>query len=84
MSRKLHSVLGYYVPAFFEMHIDIDSADMNINNLSYADLTVLFHEYIHFLQDRPSGFETLHIQPPAVPFPSTAEMYEQASRKYSE
>lgn len=61
MSRKLHSVLGYYVPAFFEMHIDIDSADMNINNLSYADLTVLFHEYIHFLQDISTYYGLNHI-----------------------
>ena len=31
MSRKLHKILGYYVPAFFEMHVDTDADDLTIN-----------------------------------------------------
>lgn len=48
---KRHKLLGYYVPAFFEMHIDTESEDMIINQMPIEDATVLFHEYIHFLQD---------------------------------
>ena len=44
-------LLGYYVPSFFEMHIDTDADDLTINKLSIRDITILFHEYIHFLQD---------------------------------
>jgi len=51
MVRQLHKILGYYVPAFFEMHVDTNNDDMTINNLSPFEMTVLFHEYIHFLQD---------------------------------
>ena len=51
MSRKLHKILGYYVPAFFEMHVDTDADDLTINKLKPFEMTVLFHEYIHFLQD---------------------------------
>lgn len=53
---KRHKLLGYYVPAFFEMHIDTESEDMNINQMSIEDATVLFHEYIHFLQDISSYY----------------------------
>lgn len=51
MSRKLHQQLGCYIPSFFEMHIDTYRADMTPNRLPINDATVLFHEYIHFLQD---------------------------------
>lgn len=51
MQRIFHKELGFYIPAFFEMHIDTDSDDMTINKLSIKDMTVLFHEYIHFIQD---------------------------------
>ena len=53
---KRHKLLGYYVPAFFEMHIDTESEDMIINQMSIEDATVLFHEYIHFLQDISSYY----------------------------
>lgn len=51
MVRQLHQILGYYVPAFFEMHVDTNNDDMTINKLTPFEMTVLFHEYIHFLQD---------------------------------
>lgn len=51
-----HKLLGYYVPAFFEMHIDTESEDMIINQMPIEDATVLFHEYIHFLQDISSYY----------------------------
>ena len=53
---KRHRLLGYYVPAFFEMHIDTESEDMIINQMPIEDATVLFHEYIHFLQDIASYY----------------------------
>ncbi len=51
MSLQLHKILGYYVPAFFEMHVDTNEDDLTINKLNPYEMTVLFHEYIHFLQD---------------------------------
>lgn len=53
---KRHKLLGYYVPAFFKMHIDTKSEDMIINKMPIEDATVLFHEYIHFLQDITSYY----------------------------
>lgn len=47
----METLLGYYMPSFFEMHIDTDVDDLTINRLPIRDMTVLFHEYIHFLQD---------------------------------
>ena len=38
------------------MHIDTESEDMTINQMSIEDATVLFHEYIHFLQDISSYY----------------------------
>lgn len=49
--RYKSTVLGYYVPSFFEMHINTDKDDLTIIKLSVKDQTVFFHEYIHFLQD---------------------------------
>lgn len=51
MARLKSKELGCYIPAFFEMHIDTDCDDLTINKLPLKDMTVLFHEYIHFLQD---------------------------------
>lgn len=51
MSRLKSPVLGSYIPSFFEMHINTNCDDLTINKLPLKDMTVLFHEYIHFLQD---------------------------------
>ena len=51
MARLKSTELGYYIPSFFEMHVDTDCDDLTINKLPLKDMTVLFHEYIHFLQD---------------------------------
>lgn len=51
MTRLKSSLLGYYVPSFFEMHIDTFQDDLTITSLSPKDRCILFHEYIHFLQD---------------------------------
>lgn len=51
MPRLKSKTLGYYVPSFFEMHVDTSCDDLTINKLPLKDMTVLFHEYIHFLQD---------------------------------
>lgn len=47
----LKTTLGYYIPTFFEMHVATHDDNMIINQMSDGDATVLFHEYIHFLQD---------------------------------
>lgn len=51
MSRLKSTLLGYYVPSFFEMHINTFTDDLTITSLSPEDRVVLYHEYIHFLQD---------------------------------
>lgn len=51
MPRLKSTSLGYYIPSFFEMHVNTNSDDLTINKLPLKDMTVLFHEYIHFLQD---------------------------------
>ena len=51
MARLKSTELGCYIPSFFEMHINTDCEDLTINKLPLKDMTVLFHEYIHFLQD---------------------------------
>lgn len=51
MTRLKSNVLGYYIPSFFEMHVDTNRDDLTIDHLPLRDRTVLFHEYIHFLQD---------------------------------
>ncbi len=57
MTDKLFSnVLGCYIPAFFEMHVDTNDMQMVINKMKPRDRTILFHEYIHFLQDFTTYF----------------------------
>lgn len=51
MPRLKSTTLGYYIPSFFEMHVNTNSDDLTINKLPLKEMTVLFHEYIHFLQD---------------------------------
>ena len=51
MARLKSNILGYYIPSFFEMHVDTNRDDLTIDHLPLRDRTVLFHEYIHFLQD---------------------------------
>lgn len=36
---------------FFEMHVDTDKDNLTINKLTPVEMTELFHEYSHFLQD---------------------------------
>lgn len=60
----LKTLLGSYIPTFFEMHVATRDDDMTINKMSDGDATVLFHEYIHFLQDITTfyGLNNLYVQ----------------------
>lgn len=51
MVRLRNKISGSYIISFFEMYINTNSEDMIINKLPIKDMTVFFHEYIHFLQD---------------------------------
>lgn len=64
MSKLRKTELGHYVLSFFEMHVDTWKSDMTINKLPPRDMTVLFHEYIHFLQDFTTyyGLNQLYVQ----------------------
>lgn len=44
------SNLGEYMPAFFQMFLEVDSR-IDLNTCSDKDFALFFHEYIHFLQD---------------------------------
>ena len=63
MARKLHQQLGCYVPSFFEMHIDTFRSELTPKKLPLPDATVLFHEYMHFLQDIATynGIKSIYI-----------------------
>lgn len=62
--NRLNKLLGYYLPTFFEMYVDIADDKMTISELNDADVTVVFHEYIHFLQDFTTyyGANNLYVQ----------------------
>ena len=62
--RRLNKMLGYYLPTFFEMYVDIADGNMVISEMTDADATVVFHEYIHFLQDFTTyyGVNNLYVQ----------------------
>lgn len=64
MMRRLNKMLGYYLPTFFEMYVDIADGNMVISEMTDADATVVFHEYIHFLQDFTTyyGVNNLYVQ----------------------
>lgn len=51
MRLKKDNILGTYIPAFFEMQVDTDINDFDLQKMSNHDLCVFLHEYIHFLQD---------------------------------
>lgn len=51
MIRKKNNVIGGYNPSFFEMEVNCSTNNFDLNKMSDKDLTVLFHEYVHFLQD---------------------------------
>src|SRR3984893_2493915 len=62
--RKLRSdVLGTYPPERFLITLPpefgiVDPADMALNRMDEDGLSVLFHEYVHYLQNisTPAGF----------------------------
>ena len=60
----LKTLLGYYIPTFFEMHVQAVGDEMTISKLSDKEATVAFHEYIHFLQDITTyyGLNNLFVQ----------------------
>ena len=64
MAKLRSANLGHYVLSFFEMHVDTWKSDMTINKLPPKDMTILFHEYIHFLQDFTTyyGLNQLYVQ----------------------
>ncbi|MCM1441592.1 MAG: hypothetical protein NC131_20655, partial [Roseburia sp.] len=62
--KRLKTLLGYYIPTFFEMQVDSTDDNMIISKMSDIDATILFHEYIHFLQDFTTyyGLNNLYVQ----------------------
>lgn len=48
--RLKNGNIGEYIPAFFEMKINIDK-ELDLNKFNDTELSIFFHEYIHFLQD---------------------------------
>lgn len=62
--KRLKTLLGYYIPTFFEMQVDSTDDNMVISKMSNTDATILFHEYVHFLQDFTTyyGLNNLYVQ----------------------
>ena len=62
--KRLKTLLGYYIPTFFEMQVDSTDDNMIISKMSDIDTTILFHEYILFLQDFTTyyGLNNLYVQ----------------------
>lgn len=62
MIRKQNKSLGFYLPSFFRLHISTMNSIRDFNKLSDIDFSVLFHEYVHFLQDVTTfyGFSNTH------------------------
>lgn len=56
---KLHRDLGFYVPAFFMMKVDVDMAIEKI--VGTVDERVFSHELIHFLQDVSTTYGLINI-----------------------
>lgn len=51
MLRKQSEIIGGYLPSFFEIVVDSSATTFDLNEITNQELTVFFHEYIHFLQD---------------------------------
>ncbi len=49
--NRLYTTLGYYMPSFYYMNIGEGNDKLDVNKLNDHDLSVFFHEYIHYLQD---------------------------------
>lgn len=56
-----NSLLGFYEPSFFEMHVCTDEHLDDLNKLSSKNLSVFFHEYVHFLQDTTTSFGLINL-----------------------
>ena len=51
IQNRLLTTLGYYMPSFYYMNIGEGNDKLDVNKLNDHDLSVFFHEYIHYLQD---------------------------------
>lgn len=63
VSRKQHKTLGFYLSSFFLLHVSTKESLRNINTISDKAFSILFHEYIHFLQDITTfyGLNNTHV-----------------------
>ena len=54
--------LGFYLPSFFRLHLSTDNPISDLNKLIEKDLSIFFHEYIHFIQDISTyyGLNNIH------------------------
>lgn len=55
------TLLGFYEPSFFEMHVCTNECLEDINHLSPQSSSVFFHEYTHFLQDIITSFGLINL-----------------------
>lgn len=51
INRKQNKSLGFYLSSFFLLHVSTKESLKNINAISDRAFSILFHEYVHFLQD---------------------------------
>lgn len=52
-TKKFNKTLGCYYPSFFSIEADISASmsNLRIEDLCHYEQSVLFHEYVHFMQD---------------------------------
>ncbi len=56
MREKLYTPLGFYLPSFFKMKVNVPDSLENLQSLPDSSLAIYLHEYIHFIQDISSTF----------------------------
>lgn len=80
MSRKLHTTLGYYSPAFFRIFV---GSNKSFKKFTDKDYSVFLHEYIHFIQDTTSyyGLNNMYTQSEYIRF-ATNNVYISPDKKF--
>lgn len=51
IKKKRSTVLGFYMPSLFHLHVHTELPLNNLNDWGDTTLCTFFHEYIHFMQD---------------------------------
>ena len=60
--QQLEATLGYYVPSFFRIKLEVSNSDIgHPHNMTVGAYSVFFHEYIHYLQDVTTKYGLMNL-----------------------